>query len=68
MGTIVEQSLDPLSVRYEGGETYLIIEATDDAELYGAMSQMERLGLSIMGFRRIDSGDDRVTPGIDESE
>jgi hypothetical protein len=42
--------LDPLKVSFSAGETRLIIEAGDDAELYGVISKMERLGLSIVGF------------------
>lgn len=48
--TIVEHTLDPLSVRVSGEDTSIILDATDDAELYGAISKMERLGLSILSF------------------
>lgn len=53
----VEKLLDPLSVSVEGDVTDLVVEASDDAELFGVMAKIERLGLSIVSFEPVGGTD-----------
>ena len=47
---ILEDALDPVTVVEREGSTEIRLEIEDDAQLYGVLARMERLGMSIESF------------------
>jgi hypothetical protein len=57
---VLEDTLSPLSIRVSDNLTEMRIEIPDDAALYGIISTLERLGLSIESLEPsgpVDSAD-----------
>jgi hypothetical protein len=47
LGRALEAALSPVAVLERSNSTEMRLEIEDDAQLYGAIAKMERLGLSI---------------------
>ena len=52
----LEDAFDPMSVIEREDSTDIRLEIEDDARLYGVISRMERLGLSIESFEPTGDG------------
>ena len=46
----LRETLSPVSVLERTGSTEMRLEIEDDAELYGVLARLERLGMSIESF------------------
>ncbi|MDN5762080.1 MAG: hypothetical protein L0H41_07180 [Microlunatus sp.] len=55
-GTISAELLGtfgPIQTRRDEHETVLLLQASDEAELYGIIARCETLGLGLVGFHRL---------------
>jgi len=53
MSEELTQSFEPKAIRYEHGETVLLRDVGDDAELFGVISRCEALRLRLTSLRRL---------------
>jgi hypothetical protein len=50
LGTSLDDVLHPVSVRLRDDATEITLEIEVDAQLYGVLAKLERLGISIVSF------------------
>lgn len=50
LGRSLEEALHPSSARLRGDVTEVTLEIEDDAQLYGVLARLERLGFSIVSL------------------
>ena len=53
MSEELTRSFEPKAIRYEHGETVLLRDVGDDAELFGVISRCEALRLRLTSLRRL---------------
>jgi hypothetical protein len=55
LGGTLESLLRPVSVDVRADSTRMVVDLRDDAEVYGVVERLERLGMGIISFAQLSS-------------
>lgn len=50
LGVSLKEALEPVSIKLRKDSTEMTLDVQDDAQLYGALAKLERLGIGVVGF------------------
>ncbi len=60
LGGLLQDALHPVAVMPRANSTAITLDIKDDAQLYGALARLERLGVSIVSIEPADGQADLV--------